>query len=180
MQLQIRLAILLIFVFLPLYACNNFLSPTKPSNPVGPPAIEQPGITAGIPIVDIISESNNQRRINGLDALTENKKLNAAADYKMRDMFDRQYFDHYGPNGTSGIAELVIKFNYRYMEVGENLAMGHYRDASALVGAWMASPGHRANILRNSYRDIGVATGYNVFEGRRTMIAVQIFGTQRQ
>jgi uncharacterized protein YkwD len=40
--------------------------------------------------------------------------------------------------------------------VGENIAMGQ-RSTDEAVGAWMASPGHRANILNNSYKRIGVA-----------------------
>ncbi len=40
--------------------------------------------------------------------------------------------------------------------VGENIAMGQ-RNTDEAVGAWMASPGHRANILNNGYKRIGVA-----------------------
>jgi uncharacterized protein YkwD len=39
--------------------------------------------------------------------------------------------------------------------IGENLALG-YPTASAVVAGWMASPGHRANLLRPGYTQIGV------------------------
>ena len=41
---------------------------------------------------------------------------------------------------------------------GENLAWGKGSRGTprAFVKAWMASPGHRANILRRDFRDIGV------------------------
>ena len=39
--------------------------------------------------------------------------------------------------------------------VGENVAFG-YTKAGAVLKAWMASPGHRANILEPRYRQLGV------------------------
>jgi len=47
--------------------------------------------------------------------------------------------------------------------VGENIAMGQHNTGEA-VSAWMASPGHRANILNGSYKRIGVA-GYRTPDG---------------
>jgi uncharacterized protein YkwD len=43
--------------------------------------------------------------------------------------------------------------------VGENLAWGtaDLSTARGLLNAWMNSPGHRANILKPAYREIGVA-----------------------
>ena len=39
--------------------------------------------------------------------------------------------------------------------VGENVAYG-YPSGSAVMAGWMASSGHRANILNSSYRLLGV------------------------
>ena len=39
--------------------------------------------------------------------------------------------------------------------VGENVAFG-FTSAQSVLDAWMASPGHRANILRPEYRQLGV------------------------
>jgi uncharacterized protein YkwD len=50
----------------------------------------------------------------------------------------------------------------------ENLARG-YTSADATVSAWMASPGHRANILDGSLNRIGVAAVYAY--GRWTVVA---------
>ena len=38
---------------------------------------------------------------------------------------------------------------------GENIAY-NYRDASAVVAGWIASPGRRANVLSPDYTEIGV------------------------
>ncbi|QGQ20268.1 CAP domain-containing protein [Cellulomonas sp. JZ18] len=54
--------------------------------------------------------------------------------------------------------------------VGENLSLG-YRTAEAAVTGWMGSSGHRANILRTSYRQIGVGCT----EGPRGWLCAQVF-----
>lgn len=182
MKLQLRSAVFLAVAILGFWGCEYFPSPpTAPSDPPlsEPGPVIPPTVPSAIPIADIMSETNNQRRANGLGPLAENSKLNQAADFKVRDMFARQYFDHYGPGQTSGIPELLERFNYQYVVAGENLALGDFRNANDLIMGWMASPGHRANLLNSAYREIGVATGYDVFQGRRMIIAVQIFGTPR-
>ena len=56
---------------------------------------------------------------------------------------------------------------------GENVAYG-YRDGPSVVMAWMASPGHRANILKRGYRLIGVGA---VMKDDVWWVA-QVFGTK--
>lgn len=122
-----------------------------------------------------IDETNLQRKTNGLPALATNEKLAAVADRKVKDMFTQQYFAHESPTGvdSGGLAEAV---GYAYIVIGENLALGNYENDTALVQAWMNSPGHRANILNTKYTEIGVAIGGGTFEGKRTLLAVQEFG----
>jgi uncharacterized protein YkwD len=57
---------------------------------------------------------------------------------------------------------------------GENIASGQ-RNPADVMKAWMNSPGHRANILRCGYRNIGVGVA---FRGS-TPIWTQDFGTLR-
>jgi uncharacterized protein YkwD len=122
-----------------------------------------------------IAETNTQRAQNGLPALTFNAKLAAAAQAKVADMFAKQYFEHESPTGV-GPGDLADTVGYAYIAVGENLALGNFDDDADLVQAWMDSPGHRANILNDGYREIGVAVGKGVFEGHTTWLAVQEFG----
>ncbi|WP_182524042.1 CAP domain-containing protein [Nocardioides dongkuii] len=44
----------------------------------------------------------------------------------------------------------------RLSTAGENVAYG-FSSGTAVVDAWMASPGHRANILKKDYRLMGIA-----------------------
>jgi len=124
----------------------------------------------------VISETNNQRAQNGeLVPLHENTRLDQAAEIKLQDMFDHQYFEHVSPSGK-GPSDLANQVGYKFVVVGENLALGNFKDDAALVDAWMNSPGHRANILNVRYQEIGVAVGRGMFEGHETWLAVQEFG----
>ncbi|MEK7151102.1 MAG: CAP domain-containing protein [Patescibacteria group bacterium] len=118
----------------------------------------------------------NMQRVNngGLALLLENSQLNAVASRKVQDMFNRQYFEHVSPDGKN-VGDLVDGVGYEYIAVGENLALGNYKDDQELVQAWMDSPGHRANILSSKFKEIGVAVGKGMFEGKETWLAVQTF-----
>jgi uncharacterized protein YkwD len=123
----------------------------------------------------ILSETNRFRQSEGLRVLSYNAKLEQAAKAKLDDMFLRKYFAHISETGE-GPAELATTADYRYIMVAENLALGNFSDDPELVKAWMDSPGHRANIMNKSYRDIGIAVGRGMYEGKLTWLAVQEFG----
>ncbi|MEX1112563.1 MAG: CAP domain-containing protein [Candidatus Andersenbacteria bacterium] len=120
--------------------------------------------------------TNTQRRQHGLPPLLRNNTLNKAAQLKVEDMFNQQYFEHVSPDGR-GPSDVVEAVSYEYITIGENLALGNFESDEALVQAWMDSPGHRANILSNNFRELGIAVGKGEFEGRSTWLAVQTFGT---
>lgn len=127
----------------------------------------------------VIADTNENRKENGnLPALIENSKLDISAQDKLQDMFTNQYFEHTSPSGKS-ISDLGGQVGYEYILIGENLAMGNFKNDSALLDAWMASPGHRANILNTHYTEIGVAVGKGKFEGKDTWMAVQHFGAPK-
>lgn len=123
-----------------------------------------------------INVTNQMRLQNGgLEALTENNLLDQDAEKKLQDMFARQYFEHVSPDGK-GPADQAKQIGYQYAIIGENLALGNFKNDASLVDAWMNSPGHRANILNAKYQDIGVAVGKGIFDGKSTWLAVQEFG----
>ena len=127
----------------------------------------------------VISLTNKQRVENGnIEVLKESEMLDLSAEKKLQDMFDRQYFEHISPSGV-GVADLGEEVGYEYILIGENLAMGNFKDEQNLIDAWMASSGHRANILNSRYTEIGVAVGSGNFEGHDIWMAVQHFGTPR-
>lgn len=124
----------------------------------------------------IIDFTNKQRVAQGLAPLEENALLRKAAENKLEDMFKQQYFEHESPDGKMP-SDLAKDVGYEYVLVGENLALGNFKDDEVLVQAWMDSPGHRANILNNKYSEIGTAARKGMFEGKEVWLAVQEFGT---
>lgn len=144
---------------------------------ITPPPLRSQTTTAGAVLSrsGVIQWTNTQRQKNGLPPLAENFKLNNSARVKAQDMFAKQYFEHVSPSGVA-VGDLAKQAGYQFIVIGENLALGNFKSDQDLVQAWMDSPGHRANILNNRYRDIGVAVAKGRFEGRTVWLAVQHFG----
>ncbi|MBI2034909.1 MAG: hypothetical protein HYT11_04220 [Candidatus Levybacteria bacterium] len=123
----------------------------------------------------VVQITNIQREKEGLRPLVNNALLNSSALQKAQDMFAKQYFAHDSPDGI-GVGDLAGSVGYAYIAIGENLALGNFANDEALVAGWMASPGHRANILDVRYQEIGVAVLQGTYQGKQTWIAVQHFG----
>lgn len=123
---------------------------------------------------NIISLTNQERVAWGLNSLETNAQLSAAALAKANDMFEKQYWDHFGPNGESPW-QFIRGAGYNYVYAGENLAKG-FKTAEGVHEAWMASPTHKANIISGNYKDIGVAVVEGVLLGKQTTLVVQMFG----
>ena len=123
----------------------------------------------------VLVYTNAARNINGkLPPLELQKSLSTVAALRLEDMFKKQYFEHYSPQGV-GAAEIAEEVHFEYILIGENIALGNFKDDETLVKAWMDSPGHRANILNGRFTQIGIAVGRGKYEGRNTWIAVQVF-----
>ena len=106
---------------------------------------------------------NRERAQNGELPLAADAQLEAAAQAHAQDMIAADYFDHVSPSGETPVdraraAGYVKPPPAGYM-IGENLAWGTFSLATpqAVVAAWLASPGHLANILESQYRDTGIA-----------------------
>lgn len=123
---------------------------------------------------NIIALTNQQRASSGLNTLNSNSKLAAAALAKANNMFEEQYWDHFGPNGETPW-QFIRAAGYNYVYAGENLAKG-FRTSEGVHEAWMASPTHKANIMSGNYKDIGVAVLQGVLNGQQTTLVVQMFG----
>ena len=64
-------------------------------------------------------------------------------------MAANNYFEH------RDFAARISAQGYAWSAAGENIAKGQ-RDPAAVMSSWMASPGHRANILNCGYKHLGV------------------------
>ena len=127
------------------------------------PDLIYPGDILNIPTKDTATDSyekevvrlvNAERRKNGLSDLTYDWQLSRVARYKSLDMKENGYFAHNSPTyGTP--FQMMKSFGISYRTAGENIARGQ-STPSAVVNAWLNSPGHRANILNPSFTHIGV------------------------
>jgi uncharacterized protein YkwD len=104
---------------------------------------------------------NATRERHGLHPLRLNRRLSRAATRHAQDMARRKYFSHDTLGGGSFLDRIrrtgYLSGAHRWM-VGENLAWAT-ADESAPRGVtilWMNSPGHRANILNATFREIGI------------------------
>lgn len=122
---------------------------------------------------DVIRLTNEERERGGVVSLEENFLLSLAADAKAKDMARKGYFAHTGPDGKTPW-EWLREFGYAYAAAGENLAV-RFHESADVVRAWMASPSHRANILRAGYTDIGVGLAEGTYQGVPATFVVQYF-----
>lgn len=101
---------------------------------------------------------NAERARHGLRPLREDARLARAARRHARDMAERDYFAHESPEGTGPHARILRAGYERPRLTGENLARGEAEAGapSAIVEGWMHSPGHRENILRRGFEEIGI------------------------
>lgn len=122
----------------------------------------------------LVNLANYERHIRGLNTLEINPNLYLAARSKAQDMLTKDYFDHYRSDGRSPW-DFIHDAGYNYQLAGENLAI-YFQTSEGIHKAWMASPGHRDNIIKADYQDIAVAAVEGGFAGRETTVVVEMFG----
>jgi uncharacterized protein YkwD len=105
---------------------------------------------------------NEARDARGLAALRIDPRLQRTARKHSRAMLRTDRLAH------GAFAARIRSAGVRARRVGENLAwaVGPLTEAHAIVDAWLASPEHRANLLRTGYRTVGVGIRVGSFEGR--------------
>lgn len=96
---------------------------------------------------------NKERATKGLSALVFDNKLQQVAREHSRDMFARGYFSHYTPEGVSPF-DRMVNARLAFTFAGENLALAP--NVPLAMQGFMQSPGHKANILSESFRKIGI------------------------
>jgi uncharacterized protein YkwD len=105
---------------------------------------------------------NDQRTTQGLQPVAPNTDLRQAALSHSNEMVNQGYFEHTSPAGLS-FMDRIEQYGYmdgaRSWTVGENLVWGTgpLSTPQSLVTAWMNSPPHRENLLRPTFRELGVA-----------------------
>ncbi len=123
----------------------------------------------------LVQAVNETRAANGLAPLEVDFTLVRAARSHTKTLFRLDGLTH----GAFG--ERIGSFGARGPRFGENLAWGTgaLGRAHALVRAWLASPGHRANLLRAGFERIGIGARTGFFAGHAgaTVVTATFAGT---
>jgi uncharacterized protein YkwD len=108
---------------------------------------------------------NEQRVGHGLAPLRSEARLELAAQRYVGDMVERRFFDHKDPGGLDP-EDRILMAGYPATNAwtGENLAYGTgpLGSPAEIVDSWMHSPGHRANILRAAFTEIGIGVAFDL------------------
>jgi uncharacterized protein YkwD len=105
---------------------------------------------------------NRKRAENGESPLKPNAELEQAAEGHCAELIADDYFAHVSPSGETPVDRIretgyIPGPSVGYV-IGENLAWGTYQLSTpqSIVAAWIASPGHLANILESQYTETGI------------------------
>ena len=88
-------------------------------------------------------------------ALAWNDALTQASLVHSDDMVALNFFSHTGSSGSNA-GQRAAAAGYAWSTWGENIAAGQ-PSVESVMAAWLASPGHCANLMNARFRDIGLA-----------------------
>ena len=103
----------------------------------------------------VLELTNAERQNAGLAPLALNPQLSDAALKYSEVLASGSCFEH-SCGAVPDFADRLGQVGYTgWAAIAENIAAG-YPTPDAVVAGWMASEGHRANILSPNYREIGI------------------------
>jgi uncharacterized protein YkwD len=139
---------------------NLTMAVTSAANTTQNPISPIPTIANFNPIFTqtVLELINYERRLVGVKPLRLNGILNQSAYNHSQDMAEKDYFSHIGSDG-SRVSDRVYNAGYHYSSASENIAAGQF-SPEEVVQAWMDSPKHRASMLSENYREIGIGYYY--------------------
>jgi uncharacterized protein YkwD len=124
---------------------------------------------------------NWARRQDRRTRLSQSSSLQRAAGLKGQKVASCGQLSH-TPCGSDLIGPLKAA-GYPYASFGENLFVGPWGAVTPrdVVAAWLQSPGHRANVLRPYFRDVGAAfvRADGLLNDGPEVVWIATFGSQR-
>ena len=120
-----------------------------------PPATTAPAAGTTTPAVTrVVALVNSERAKVGCSPVTLNAKLSQAAQAHSADMASHNTMSHTGSDGSDP-GQRITRAGYLWSTYGENVAYGYSTPEQVMAG-WMASAGHKRNILDCGFKEIGV------------------------
>ncbi|MDP2656630.1 MAG: CAP domain-containing protein [bacterium] len=125
-------------------------------------------------VAPLVLNDDQSSQNTGIGFLSYNDQLIAAAQNHADDMKTNGYYSHLSLDG-SNIGNRVKAEGYDYAVVGENIAKGQ-RSVKEVMDGWMASQGHRENILNSTYTDFGMGLSFGENSNGYEILWTQAFG----
>ena len=119
------------------------VAPTEIALPTNAPAIRA-----------FDQQFNATRAAQGLAQLRSNAQLDRVALLHSQDMLANGYLSHEDRNGLRAQGR-VRQAGITRCGIGENIAKGQ-KSVEEVIAAWLASPGHRGNMLNGNYASYGI------------------------
>lgn len=105
---------------------------------------------------EVLRLTNVERTRLGLSPLAWSDDLAVQAEDYACELIVDDFFAHVNPTNGETLSQRARRFGYEYWSIGENLAGGQ-TTPQQVVAEWMASEGHRANILNDTFTELGIA-----------------------
>jgi uncharacterized protein YkwD len=150
--------------------CLLGVGPAAAQEKQAPPRLELSGDEQ-----TIMDATNAARKKKNLPPLKADPLLFQAAREHSANMAKQGKMDHDLDGKTP--ADRLTALGYRYRYMGENIAAGQGWAPAAVVNGWMESPGHRENILKQAFQEIGIGLARG---GNGTFYYAQVFGTPQK
>jgi uncharacterized protein YkwD len=151
--------------------------PTPPKTPTpSPKATEGMARPMQSASQTILAQLNASRVANGVPALTSNATLQRMAQSYADEMAAGQFLSHTDPQGAT-FEMRIVRSGYRGSSTAENLGVTTEPGGTDIVGLWMNSPGHRANMLNPEFRAVGIGVATGMYEGLSATYVVAEFGS---
>ncbi|MGW4025998.1 CAP domain-containing protein [Streptomyces sp. NPDC005009] len=137
-------------------------APPKPTTAAPKPTTAAPKPTTEAPepagasgaVAKVVELVNAERGKVGCSPVKVNATLTKAAQDHSEDMAASGNMSHTGSDGSSP-GDRITRAGYGWSTYGENVAYGYSTPEQVMAG-WMASPGHKENILNCAFKEIGV------------------------
>ena len=114
-------------------------------------------VPAAMLMSEVVTQTNQARDAAGCGQLAVDQELIAASVNQSYYMASTGTFSHTGDDGSTFVVR-AREAGYESPS-GENIAFG-YETSDEVMAAWLASPGHRANILNCAAKSIGTGVVY--------------------
>ncbi len=168
-----RRALLLLPVsLLVLVGCVPPPDGSSPAPTTGAPTTAPAATTTPAWVDEMLTRINAERSSVGAAPVRLCATLMTAAQRHSEDQASHSTMSHTGSNGSTMTQRAEAAGYVGWNAMGENVAAG-YPSVAAVMGGWMGSSGHRANLLSTSYEHVGVGRAAS---GSGALYWTQVFG----